>query len=283
MDDDATLVIAGATGYGAWPENTLEGALRCLAAPVDGFEIDAVLTGDGHVVAHHDYRLSPEQTRLGGAWLAAPSAPIKTLRLDEVRAYDVGRSRPGSRPAERYKAREQMDGVRVPTLPELLGVLNGAAGPRRLIYVEIKTDPTDPDLSPTPDAMVEAVVRDLEAADYLTHAKIIAFDWRVLRLAAERSPGIRSAHLTVPDGLAPAWMDGLDLAAHGGSYLRAIKAHGGVEWSPHRVEVTDERLAEARELGLLVGPWGVHRSEDIRRLSALGVYSQTVSGPDWGR
>ncbi len=34
------LLIAGATGYGAWPANSLEGAMRCLAAPVDGLEID---------------------------------------------------------------------------------------------------------------------------------------------------------------------------------------------------------------------------------------------------
>ena len=52
------LLIAGATGYGAWPSNTLEGAHRCLEAPVDGIEIDVQMTADGHVVAHHDYRLS---------------------------------------------------------------------------------------------------------------------------------------------------------------------------------------------------------------------------------
>jgi hypothetical protein len=32
----------------------------------------------------------------------------------------------------------------------------------------------------------------------------------------------------------------------------------------------------------LVGPWGVHKGDDIRRMAALGVYSSTVSGPDWG-
>ena len=67
------LLIAGATGYGAWPANTLEGALRCLEAPVDGIEIDVQITADGHVVAHHDYRLAPDQTRLDGAWLERPA------------------------------------------------------------------------------------------------------------------------------------------------------------------------------------------------------------------
>jgi len=68
------LIIAGATGYGVWPANSLEGAVRCLEAPVDGFEIDAQLTADGHVIAHHDYRLHQDRTRLDGEWLEAASA-----------------------------------------------------------------------------------------------------------------------------------------------------------------------------------------------------------------
>src|SRR5579872_6824040 len=130
------LLIAGATGYGAWPANSLEGTLKCLEAPVDGVEIDVQITADGHVVAHHDYRLAPDQTRLDGSWLEAPSAPIKAMTLAELRRYDVGRTRPGSEAAARYPAKTELDGVKVPTLPALLGALSAAPGPRRLIYVE---------------------------------------------------------------------------------------------------------------------------------------------------
>jgi hypothetical protein len=41
-------------------------------------------------------------------------------------------------------------------------------------------------------------------------------------------------------------------------------------------------MAEARGLGLLVGPWGLSDGGDIRRMAELGVYSSTVSGADWG-
>lgn len=292
MTAEKPLLVAGATGYGAWPANSLEGLLRCLDAPVDGVEIDVQLTGDGHVIAHHDYRLAPDQSRLDGAWLDAPSAPLKTLPLAEIRRYDIGRSRPGSPAAQRYPAREQMDGVRPPTLPELLEALRAARGPRRLLYVEIKTDPADPDEAPAPEAIVDAVFRDLEAADYLAHAKIIAFDWQVLRLSQARQPDVLTAHLTIPaplatrvkpgpDGRSP-WVDGFDAADHGGSELKAIRAHGGMEWSPHFTDVTPERVAEAHALGLRVGPWGLSLGDDIRRMAALGVYSSTVSGADWG-
>jgi glycerophosphoryl diester phosphodiesterase len=284
------LHIAGATGYGVWPENTLEGAARCLTAPFDGIEIDVQLTADGHVLAHHDYRLNPDQTRLGGGWLEAPSAPLKTMRLEDVRRYDVGRSRPGSAVDQRYPARVHMDGVCVPTLPELPGALRQAArSPAALIYVEIETRPGRPEEAPEPEAVVSAVLRDLDAADWTQHAKIIAFDWRVLRLARERAPELRTAHLTVPrrpeviassDRSPSMWADGFDSRDHGGSDLRAVKAHGGVEWSPYYTDVTPERMEEARALGLLVGPWGLSATADIRRMAELGVFSSTVSGAE---
>jgi glycerophosphoryl diester phosphodiesterase len=287
-----TLIIAGATGYGVWPANSLEGARACLAAPIDGLEIDVQLTADGHVVAHHDYWLNRHATRLDGAWLAERGPALKDLTLEALRRYDVGTLRPGSSYAARYPARLAMDGVRVPTLPELLALLAGAAGPRRLIYVEIKTDPQDPAGSPDPQAITEAVLDDLEAADWLGHAKIIAFDWAVLRLARSRVPDIATAHLTVPTAMAASvrpladggspWVDGCDARAFGGSELAAIRAHGGMEWSPHIADITSERLAEARELGLLVGPWGLSSAEDIARMIEAGVFSVTVSGPDWG-
>lgn len=290
MSHARPLLIAGATGYGAWPANTLEGALRCLEAPADGLEIDVQLTADGHVVAHHDYRLAPDQARLGGAWLDAPSAPIKAMTLQDLSCYDVGRARPGSQAAARYPAKSELDGVRVPTLPELLGALRAAPGPRRLIYVEIKTDPREGrDDAPAPDVVVDAVLRDLAAADYLDRAKIIAFDWQVLRLTRQRAPDLRTAHLTLttPARRDPArapspWNDGADPRDYGGSDLAAIKAHGGLEWSPYYTDVTAQRMAEAWALGLLVGPWGLSNGDDIRRMAELGVYSSTVSGAEWG-
>lgn len=293
MPEAKPLLIAGATGYGLWPANSLEGALRCLYAPIDGIEIDVQITSDGSVIAHHDYRFDADQTWLDGAWLTEPGPPLKSLTLEAVRHYAVGRARPGSDAARRYPARAQMDGVRVPTLPELLAALKVAEGPRRWIYVEIKTDPTDQVNAPAPETIVDAVFRDLEAGDYLDHAKIIAFDWRVLRLSRERHRAVRTAHLTIPpvlavrikpgpDGRSP-WTDGFDARDHGGSDLAAIKAHGGEEWSPHFSEVTPERVAEARALGLRVGPWGLSLGDDIRQMRRLGVDSSTVSGADWGQ
>lgn len=287
-----TLIVAGATGYGIWPANTLEGARACLTAPVDGIEIDVLLTADGHVVAHHDYWLAKDEIRLEGVWLTERGPALKTLTLAELRRYDIGRSRPGSEEDTRHPDREHFDGACVPTLVELLEMLKAASGPRRLIYIEIKTDPQNPRAAPDPAAITTAVLDAVEAADYGAHTKIIAFDWQVLRFVKARCPDMATAHLTIPaqlaggikllaDGRSP-WADGADARDHGGSELAAIKAHGGMEWSPYFTDVTPERVAEAAALGLKVGPWGLSKAKHIGRMIELGVFSATVSGPDWG-
>ena len=212
------------------------------------------------------------------------------MTLAELRRYDVGSLKPGSKAAARYPARSPAD-AGIPTLAELFDALKSAGLPKRLIYIEIKTDPTRPDLAPEPSSIVDAVASEIQSAVWGGHAKIIAFDWSVLRLVKERIPGLATAHLTIPpalaatvkplaDGASP-WTDGVDLRHHGGSGLAAIKAHGGEEWSPHVTDVTAERLAEAADLGLRVGPWGLSSADDIRRLVGLGVFSVTVSGPTW--
>lgn len=285
----APLIIAGATGYGAFAPNSLEGARACLAAPVDGIEIDVQLTADGHVVAHHDYRLDPDSTRRDGAWLTEAGPPLKTLTLGDLGAYELGRARPGSREARHHPHRREADGVRIPTLPALLEALNAAPGVRRWIYIEIKTDPTNPADSPDPVTVVEAVLRDVAAARYADRTKIIAFDWQVLRFVAARLPDLATAHLTIPARYLAgpeakgeqAWWDGCDPRDHDGSVLAAIKAHAGMEWSPYFTDVTAEKVAEAAALGLKVGPWGLSKAEDIACMVELGVGSATVSGPAW--
>lgn len=284
-------IIAGACGYGVWPANSIEGARACNAAPIDGLEIDVHLTADGHVVAHHDYRVSPDHARRDGAWLTAPGPLLRDATLDQLRAYDLGRLRPGSPDAARHPAKQDLDGVVAPTLPDLLAVLAQAPGPRRWIFVEIKTDPPDYRQSADPLRLLDTVLADLEAAAWLDRAKIIAFDWAVLRDLRDKRPDVASAHLTVPEAMSSRirrlangdspWCDGFDPSRFAGSGPLAIQAHGGREWSPHIADVTPERVAQAHDLGLAVGVWGVSTPADIARMTDLGAAALTVSGPAW--
>lgn len=283
------LIIAGACGYGVWPSNSIEGARECLAAPVDGLEIDVHLTADGHVVAHHDYRIHADQSRLDGQWLSAPGPLLRDADLETLKRFDLGRARPGSRRAR--QAHGEMDGVHMPTLPDILAAMAAVPGPRRQIFVEIKTDPAGYRQSADPVRLLDLVLADLDAASWLGDAKIIAFDWSVLRRLKTLMPKMATAHLTVPEAMQDQivrdaagdspWNDGCDPRHHGGSELRAIVAHGGEEWSPHVSDVTEARMAEAKDLGLRVGVWGLGPAADIDRMAAWGADALTVSGPVW--
>lgn len=166
---------------------------------------------------------------------------LRDTSLAALRAYDLGRDRPGSAGARCYPDRIGLDGVTMPTLPELpelLAALADASGPRRKIFIEVMTDPVGDRESADPVALLDACLRDLAAAGRLDDAKIIAFDWE-------------------------------------------IQAHGGQEWSPHIVDVTPERVADAHALGQRVGVWGVASAEQIAAMTALGAEVLTVSGPAW--
>lgn len=283
----APAIIAGACGYGRWPPNSLEGAVASVEAGVDGVEIDVHLTADGAVVLHHDYYLHRDQTRLDGDWIVDRGTPLKDRTLADLRRYDLGRTRAGSR-ADHYPARRHIDGMRMATLAELLAALN--AQPRRAeLYVEVKTSPQAPDVASDAAALTDAVLADLDAAGYSDRARIIAFDWRVLRWLRESRPQLATSHLAIPEALQKdiardergdsPWADGCDPRHFEGDVLRAIQAHGGRCWSSHVSEITAESAAHAASLGLAVAAWGVDGAAQVAALRALGVESITLSDP----
>src|SRR6185312_10638549 len=90
------LNIAHRGGAALYPENTLAAFRDAVARGCDGAELDIHLSKDGEVVVFHDFKLKPEICRLGGKWIAKPSARVKDLTLAELRAFDVGRLDPNS-------------------------------------------------------------------------------------------------------------------------------------------------------------------------------------------
>jgi len=273
---------------GLAPENTMPGFERALALGVTTLETDVALTRDGVVVLSHDPQLNPALTRgPDGRWLAAAGPVIWTQTAEELARYDVGRLDPGSDYGRQWPQQLGQDGVRIPTLADLLDLARRAG-----VHVNVEIKMTPDNVPPTADAarFAQAVVDAVRAAGLEQQVTIQGFDWRPLLEVRRLAPELATACLTVAsprfdtmraeaDG-ASRWHAGLKLADHGGSVPRLVRAAGCSVWTPFWRNLDAARLAEARALGLKVIPWTLNEASDIARFVDMGVDGVISDYPD---
>jgi glycerophosphoryl diester phosphodiesterase len=200
MPAQSVVEIIGHRGAaGLAPENTLPSFSRACAVGVEGIELDVHLSADGVVVVHHDYALHPDIARdASGAWVNDSKRPLLRDRtLADLRAYDVGRLRPDTDYARRYPAQAPSDGARIPTLDEVITLFLAECAPPTRLVVEIKRDPTRPELSAPVDELADRTVAVLRARDVVSRTQIISFDWRPLQRVQQVAPEIPTSYLTV--------------------------------------------------------------------------------------
>ncbi|MDI1284522.1 MAG: glycerophosphodiester phosphodiesterase [Reyranella sp.] len=272
---------------GLAPENTLAGFKVALETGVTTLETDLAITRDGQVVISHDPYLNPDLTRgLDGQWLTGPGPTIRTLTLDQLKSYDIGRVNPASKYAQQFPEQKPVDGQRFPTLPEFFAL----AGPDVRFNIEIKTDPNKPDLTVDPARFAVLAVDAIRKGKAAERSTLQSFDWRGLMEAKKLAPEIAAGCLTIESnnfdtvqrasGRPSPWLGGLDLAAHGGSVPRLAKAAGCATWSPFWRNVDAGNVKEAQALGLKVVPWTVNVPAEMDRLIDLGVDGLITDYPD---
>lgn len=253
-------------------------------------ETDLAVTRDGIVVISHDPVLNPDLTRgPDGQWLATAGPAIRTLTLDELKRYDIGRVNPASKYGQQYPEQKPVDGQRFPTLTEFLA----QAAPQVRFNIEIKIDPAKPGLTLDPAAFAKLAVDDIRKGKAEARTTLQSFDWRAVIEARKLAPEIATACLTIESnnfdtvqrasGRPSPWLGGLDLAAHGGSVPQLAKAAGCAVWSPFWRNVSTENVKEAQALGLKVIPWTVNAPAEMERLIDLGVDGLITDYPDRGQ
>ena len=273
-------------GRGLAPENTLAAFSQAVALGVDTLELDINLTADDVVVISHDTALNAEHTRdAQGAWLAGNGPPIRSLTLAQLQAYDVGRIDPSTKYGQQFARQVARDGERIPTLAALFDqVRSNAAGDVRF-NIETKLDPARPGDSASPEAMVRALLAEIERAGMASRVTVQSFDWRTLALVGQLAPQLRRAYLTSPRTVKDSrWTAGIDGNAFASVPLlvkaAAGKSEAPVIWSPSFNEVTPALVKEAHDLGLGVLPWTVNQRADMARLMDAGVDGLITDYPD---
>ena len=277
---------------GLAPENTLPGFAKALEIGVSTLELDLAMTRDGVVVVHHDARLNPELTRgPDGEFLTEVGPPIRKLSFEELRRYDVGRLKPRTPYARRFATQKPADGAGIPSLAEVFDLVKSAGAGHIRFNIETKLAPGSHD-TPEPEPFVRAVAEAVRNAGMAERVTVQSFDWRTLRLLAEIAPELTRSCLTSEGhfdtmqrdiaGPSP-WTAGLDIDAHGASVPALVKAAGCQVWSPAFRDLTEDRLKQAKQLGLQVIPWTLNSPENMARLIDWGVEGLITDYPDRAR
>ena len=285
-------VIGHRGAAGLLPENTLAAFARACELGVDAVELDVLVTADGQAVVYHDFHLKPELTRKpDGLWLNSDSPPaIRDMQLADLKTYDVGRLKPGSRYSRRYPDQQSADGERIPTLREVIRLHKKQCDPSAQIWIEIKTTPEKPELTPPPEIVSEMVIKILRAEKFSDRARILSFDWRNLVHVQKIAPDIPTVYLSLEGvrlnnikpgqpGSSP-WMAGLDIDDFSGSIPHAIQAAGGRYWTPYYKHVTGSNIQTAHQLGIQVFVWTPDDPSDMKRLIEMGVDGIITNRPD---
>jgi glycerophosphoryl diester phosphodiesterase len=282
VEADRMLVIGHRGARGLFPENTLEGFRAAAVLGVSAFELDVGMTGDGVVVVCHDLALNPDLTRdASRAWLAQPGPLIHSLTMAELARYDVGRSRPGSGVSLQFPDQHPFDGARIPSLASVLASL-----PDAMILIEVKTDPSRPDLTAPAVTMADAVLAVVDQAGSTARVVIESFDWRVPRHVARTCPEVGVAWLTRADTVRQPilWWDIRRSVDDRRSVPQFVAAAGGPGegriWAPDHADLSEGMVRQAHALGLAVIPWTVNDVEDMRRLADWQVDGLVSDRPD---
>jgi glycerophosphoryl diester phosphodiesterase len=273
------------------PENTLPAFKEALAIGVTTLELDVGLTKDGVLVVHHDPTLNPDTTRdPEGRFFDRRGPPLRSLRFEELRNYDVGRLKPGTSYAATFREQQAVDGTRIPSLAELFAVVRDMKADHVRFNIETKLTPHAPEETADPETFASVLVDAIRVAGLEQRVAVQSFDWRTLATMRRIAPDIPRVCLTVESprfdtiergklGFSP-WTAGLDVDDFGGSVPRLVAAAGCAVWSPAFRNLTAESLKESKELGLKVIPWTVNDKADMERLIDLSVDGLISDYPD---
>jgi len=275
---------------GLLPENTLVAFERAIQLGVTTLELDVVATKDDILVISHNPELNPDLTRDSqGRFLSSPGPRIMSMNFQELSAYDVGRINPTTSYSRSFNEQQPADGQKIPRLKDLFDLVKLSGNKTVKFAIETKITPTHPESTPSPERVVELLLKDIRDNDMMDRVQILSFDWRTLQNVQSLSPKTPTVYLTAQlpdlDNLMikstqdSPWTAGFQYKQYG-SVAKMIKAAGGTHWSSFWRELDAQKVREAQQLGIKVVAWTVNNKVAMNQMIDIGVDGLVTDRPD---
>jgi glycerophosphoryl diester phosphodiesterase len=286
-----TLIYSHRGARGLSPENTIPAYRTSLKVGVDYVDMDVMVTKDGVVVVTHDFALNPDITRDDkGNWITGKQKLIKDLTWKELQTYDVGRLKPETKYAASFPKQQPVDGTHIPSLQEVIKTAKQITNNKVKFQIEIKTDPSSPELTFPPKYIAAAVIKVLRKEKIEEHTELQAFDWRVLQSAQKIIKKVATAYLTDKNKtkqmyhqdpkIAGLWSAGFLIKDYDDSIPKMIAKLGGKIWGPESKQLNKKNAAEAHKYGLKIVPWTANTNREMARMIELSVDGIITDRPD---
>jgi glycerophosphoryl diester phosphodiesterase len=244
------LVFAHRGGGGLFPENTLEAFKYSASLGVDVLELDVHSTADGRLVVTHDR--SVDRTTDG-------SGRVNEMTLDELKRLDAGyHFSPDGGKTFPFRGR----GITIPTLEEIFDAL-----PDMTFNVEPKQQ-TPSIVKPLCGILRERKMTGRVIVGSFRQEVLDEFRAECPEVATSASPSEAGYFLAMyKTGLAE-------------SYTPPMQALQVPERLGYLNVVSEDFVKAAHRLNLKVHVWTVNETEDMRRLTEMGVDGIMTDYPD---
>ena len=201
------------------------------------------------------------------------------LRLAQLRTLEVGvrRNSDGDPVAA---TQVPIPGTRIPTLGAALALVDAYGADDVRVHVELKSDPTQPELAPDPREFTESVLAELDRHGRLSRSALLSFDWRIVKAASELAPDLPRFALLEEATRSSAWLNGLDPRDFDDDLPAVAQAAGATTLSPDAALVDAPLMANAFARAMPVVAWTVNDPEEAGRLIDLGVSGIVTDYPD---
>ncbi|MBB1076741.1 glycerophosphodiester phosphodiesterase [Rhodoferax sp. 4810] len=272
------------------PENTLAGFEAAMKLGVTTLELDVVATKDDVLVISHNPALNPDLTRdAQGQFLSTPTPLIHTISYEELSRYDVGRLNPATPYARTFNEQRPVNGQKIPRLQDLFDLVKSSANSTVKFAIETKVTPTHPEQTPSPERVVDLLLKQIKDNHLSERVQILSFDWRTLQHVQRLSPGTPTVYLTaqlpeldnlmIQSAQGSPWTAGFQYKQYR-SVAQMIKAAGGTHWSSFWRELDAQKVREAQQLGIKVIAWTVNNKAAMNHMMDLGVDGLVTDRPD---